>query len=62
MGAMSKLIRVLHRLVDGGNTVVVIEHNLSIVAEADGIIDLVPRAEVAAGWWSPSARRRNWSC
>jgi excinuclease ABC subunit A len=39
---ISKLLGVLHRLVDGGNTVVVIEHNLDIVKTADHIIDLGP--------------------
>jgi excinuclease ABC subunit A len=39
---IEKLIKVLHELVDRGNTVVVIEHNLDIIAEADYIIDLGP--------------------
>ncbi|HEX2198680.1 MAG TPA: excinuclease ABC subunit UvrA, partial [Burkholderiales bacterium] len=42
MADVEKLIRVLHRLVASGNTVVVIEHNLDIVAEADWILDLGP--------------------
>ena len=42
MADVEKLIRVLQRLVDAGNTVVVIEHNLDIIAEADWIIDLGP--------------------
>ena len=37
-----KLIEVMHRLVDGGNTVVIIEHNLDIIKVADHIIDLGP--------------------
>ena len=44
MADVEKLIRVLHRLVDAGNTVVVIEHNLDVMAEADWIIDLGPEA------------------
>jgi excinuclease ABC subunit A len=42
MADVEKLVRVLHRLVDTGNTVVVIEHNLDIMAEADWIVDLGP--------------------
>jgi excinuclease ABC subunit A len=42
MADVEKLIRVLHRLVDAGNTAVVIEHNLDVIAEADWIIDLGP--------------------
>ncbi|MBO4229017.1 MAG: excinuclease ABC subunit UvrA [Clostridia bacterium] len=39
---VAKLIEVLQRLVDGGNTVLVIEHNLDIIKTADYIIDLGP--------------------
>jgi excinuclease ABC subunit A len=42
MADVEKLIRVLHRLVASGNTVVIIEHNLDVIAEADWIIDLGP--------------------
>jgi excinuclease ABC subunit A len=40
---------VLHRLVDDGNTVIVIEHNLSVIAEADYIVDLGPEAGADGG-------------
>jgi excinuclease ABC subunit A len=42
MADVEKLIGVLHRLVDAGNTVVVIEHNLDVIADADWIVDLGP--------------------
>ncbi|WP_028884000.1 excinuclease ABC subunit UvrA [Taylorella asinigenitalis] len=42
MADVEKLIDVLHRLVDSSNTVVVIEHNLDVMAEADWIIDMGP--------------------
>ena len=60
MADVEKLIRVLHRLVDAGNTVVVIEHNLDVIAEADWIIDLGPEGGRAAGASSPRARRSMW--
>ncbi len=39
---MHKLIQVLQQLVDAGNTVLVIEHNLDVIKSADYIIDLGP--------------------
>ena len=39
---MKKLIEILQRLVDKGNTVVVIEHNLDLIKSADYVIDIGP--------------------
>jgi excinuclease ABC subunit A len=46
---VSKLLGVLHRLVEGGNTVVVIEHNLDVIKTADYIIDLGPEGGSGGG-------------
>jgi excinuclease ABC subunit A len=46
---VSRLLDVLNRLVDGGNTVVVIEHNLDVIKTADWIVDLGPEGGDAGG-------------
>ena len=46
---MAKLLDVLHQLVEGGNTMVVIEHNLEVIKTADWIIDLGPEGGDGGG-------------
>ena len=46
---MHKLTKVLQKLVDAGNTVVVIEHNLDVIKTADYIIDLGPEGGEGGG-------------
>ena len=57
------LLRVLHRLVERGNTVVVIEHNLHVVKTADWVIDLGPEGGDAGGGssWRERRSRSRWS-
>ncbi len=67
MADVEKLTHVLHRLVAAGNTAVVVEHNLDVMAEADWIIDMGPEAGdaggriVAQGTPAQIARRREQS-
>lgn len=47
---IDKLLKVLNSLVEAGNTVIVIEHNLDVIKTADWIVDLGPEAGIGGGW------------
>lgn len=49
MADVEQLIGILHRLTDEGHTVVVIEHNLSVIAEADYVLEIGPEAGADGG-------------
>ena len=57
MADVEKLIQVLHRLADAGHTVLVIEHDLDVMAEADWLIDLGPEGGDEGGRSSPGPGR-----
>jgi excinuclease ABC subunit A len=46
---VKKLLAVLDRLVEAGNTVLVIEHNLDVIKSADWVVDMGPEAGVRGG-------------
>ena len=54
-------MRVLHRLVTAGKTVVAIEHNLDVIAEADWIVGLGPGGGERGGLWLRGAGDVEWA-
>ncbi|MGQ9724727.1 MAG: excinuclease ABC subunit UvrA, partial [Tepidimonas sp.] len=48
-GDIELLLRVLHRLRDAGNTIIVIEHNLDVIKTADWVIDMGPEGGAGGG-------------
>jgi excinuclease ABC subunit A len=59
---IQKLLDVLHRLTDAGNTVIVIEHNLDVIKTADWIIDLGPEGGDAGGYIITEGRPEDVAC
>ena len=61
MSDIDMLLDLLNGMVDRGNTVVVIEHNLAVIEQADWIIDLGPDGGKTAARSCSPGRRRGWS-
>lgn len=56
---IAKLIPCLRRLIDAGHSVLIVEHNLDVIAASDWVIDLGPTAVTrAAKWWSAARPKR----
>jgi len=55
---IEKLLRIIDRLVEPENTVIVIEHNLDVIRCADWVIDLGPEGGRRGGWIIAQGRRR----
>jgi excinuclease ABC subunit A len=62
MEDINKLLMVLNRLVDKGNTVIVIEHNLDVIKTADHVIDLGPEGGEAGGYVMASGSPEELAC
>lgn len=61
MSDVGHLLALLDRLVDGGNSVIVIEHNLDVVGNADWVIDLGPEGGDQEAGWSSRGHPRSFS-
>ena len=56
MDDIDQLLKVLHTLVDAGNSIIIIEHNLDVLKNADWLIDMGPKGGDAGGQIIASGR------